>query len=183
MGESISEEDLLTFEGWLSKYQGYNPAALTPDELTMWRQTFDELTRLRESAPRVGLMKLRGVAGEQKFAVAIKDRSGLWLTMWVRWSLPKGEIFIMYPRAGGAGNPHASYHEKGRFHQKSYDRPMLPQQRQPLTAAFKESEHLGIYQGQGTSMGAVCDPNMFDGVVIVEPGILGPRNGSVGFDL
>lgn len=60
---------------------------------------------------------------------------------------------------------------------------MLPQQRQPLTAAFIGSEHLGIYQGHGTSMGAVCDPNAFDAVVIVEPGILGPRNGSVGFDL
>jgi len=127
-------------------------------------------------------MKLRAVAGEQKYAVAIQNR-GLWLTMWVRCSSPKGQIFIMYPRAGDAGNPHASYHEKGRFHQKSYDRAMLPQQRQSLTADFKDSEHLGIYYGHGTSTGAVCDPNMFDGVVILDPGILGPRNGSVGFDL
>jgi len=128
-------------------------------------------------------MKLREVPGEQKYAVATRDDFGLWLTMWVRCSSPKGEIFILYPRAGDAGNPHASYHVKGRFHQKSHDRAMLPQQRQPLTAAFKESEHLGIYHGHGTSMGAVCDPNMFDGVVIVEPDILGPRNGSVGVDL
>jgi hypothetical protein len=116
MDEFISEDDLLTFESWLSKYQGYNPAALTPDELTMWRETFDELTRLRESSPRVGLMKLRVVTGEQKYAVAIQDHSGLWLTMWVRCSSPKGEIFIMYPRAGDAGNSHASYHENGKFH-------------------------------------------------------------------
>lgn len=104
--------------------------------------------------------------------------------MWVRCSSPKGEIFIMYPQAGSdLENPHASFHRDGAFHQKSHNRAMLPQQRQPLTAAFIGSEHLGIYQGHGTSMGAVCDPNAFDAVVIVEPGILGPRNGSVGFDL
>src|SRR6516164_9347789 len=37
--------------------------------------------------------------------------------------------------------------------------------------------------GHGKTTGAVCDPKAFDGVVIVEPGILGPRNGSVGVDL
>lgn len=37
--------------------------------------------------------------------------------------------------------------------------------------------------GHGTSNGAVCDPQAFDGVVIVEPGVLGPSNGGVGVDL
>jgi hypothetical protein len=38
--------------------------------------------------------------------------------------------------------------------------------------------------GHGTkSIGAVCDPTAFDGLVIVEPGILGPRDGAVGVDL
>jgi hypothetical protein len=32
---------------------------------------------------------------------------------------PKGEIFVMYPRAD-AGNPHASYHLDGTYHHKSY---------------------------------------------------------------
>jgi hypothetical protein len=61
-------------------------------------------------------------------------------------------------RSARAGNPHASYHVKGRFHQKSHERAMLPQQRQPLTAAFKESEHLGIYHGHGTSIGRSLRP-------------------------
>lgn len=73
----ISEDDLLTFERWLSKYQGYNPDTLTPDELAMWREAFDELTRRRESTPRVGFMKLRAVAGENKYAVAIGHDSRL----------------------------------------------------------------------------------------------------------
>ena len=38
-------------------------------------------------------------------------------------------------------------------------------------------------QGHGKSSGAVWDPKAFEGVVIVEPGILGPNHGSVGVDL
>lgn len=41
-----------------------------------------------------------------------------------------------------------------------------------------------MYGGHGTkSIGAIYDPNAFDGSVIVDPGILGPRNGAVGIDL
>jgi len=182
MDDFISEDDLLTFDGWL-KYQGYNPATLTADELAIWHETYNEVTRDCESTPKVGLMKLRRAPGEEKYAVAIRDGTALWLTMWVRCS-PKGEIFIMYPRAGReAADPHASYHLNGVLHQKSHGRAMLRQQRQPLTAAFKESEHLGIYGGHGKGTGAVCDPNVFEGLVIVEPGIFSPRNGSVGIDL
>jgi hypothetical protein len=67
----ISEDDLLNFEGWL-KYQAVDRALLTPDELTMWRSCFEEVTNRRESSPKVGLMKLRSVAGEQKYGVALR---------------------------------------------------------------------------------------------------------------
>jgi hypothetical protein len=180
MDDFISEDDLLTFEGFL-KYQAVDPAMLTPDELAMWRGFFDETARLRESSPKVGLMKLRQAPGEQKYGVALRDGAELWLTMWVRCS-PKGEIFVMYPRAD-AGNPHASYHADGTYHHKSYGSTGIHQTKQPLTATFKESEHLGMYMGHGKNTGAVCDPKAFDGLVIVEPGILGPKHGSVGVDL
>jgi hypothetical protein len=98
MDDFISEDDLLTFDGFL-KYQAIDPVMLTPDELAMWRGYFDEAMQRRESSRKVGLMKLRAAHGDQKYAVAIRDGSDLWLTMWVRCS-PKGEIFIMYPRAG-----------------------------------------------------------------------------------
>jgi hypothetical protein len=78
----ISEDDLLTFEGFL-KYQAV-PATSTPEELEIWRRLFDEATRCRESSPKAGLMKLQAVPGEQKYAVALRDGSELWLTMWVR---------------------------------------------------------------------------------------------------
>jgi hypothetical protein len=176
----IGEDDLLTFEGFL-RYQAADPAALTPDELAMWRGYFDEAMQLWENSPKVGLMKLRPAPGEQRYGVALQDGADLWLTMWVRCSA-KGEIFVMYPRAD-AGNPHASYHLDGTCHQKSYGKASIRQQRQPLSAAFAGSEHLGLYMGHGKSTGAVCEPKAFDGLVIVEPGILGPKDGSVGIDV
>jgi hypothetical protein len=182
MDNFISEDDLLNFEGFL-KYQAVVPATITPDELKFWQARFDEAMVRRKTSPKVGLMKLQRRPDEQKFAVAIRDGSNLWLTLWVRCS-PKGEIFIMYPGGNRRGDAHASYHLDGTFHQKSHGATLLPQKRQPLTAAFVESEHLGMYAGHGTkNIGAVCDPRAFDEVVIVEPGILGPRDGSVGVDL
>ena len=177
----ISDDDLLIFEKWMT-YQAIDPATSTPEELETLRSLFDENLRLHESSPKVGLMKLQPVPGVQKYAVAIRDGSDLWLTMWVRCSR-KGEIFIMYPRGNREWDAHASYHLDGTFHQKSHRMKHLSQKRQPLTEAFRGSEPLGNYGGHGKGSGAVCDPRVFDGVVIVEPGILGPIHGSVAFDL
>jgi hypothetical protein len=185
MNDFISEDDLLIFERWLKHRQGIHvPTSLPPEELREYREFFDEWMARRTSSPKVGLMKLQRRPGEQKYAVAIRDGSDrLWLTMWVSCKR-KGDIIILYPRAGSdAGNPHASYHRDGTFHQKSHDVKQLPQKRQPLTAAFSGSEHLGLYGGHGTSTGADCDPKAFDGLVIVEPRVLGRLNGSVGIDL
>jgi hypothetical protein len=44
------------------------------------------------------------------------------------------------------------------------------------------TEHLGIYAGHGKSIGAICNSSDFSGVVEVEPGVLGPRNGWVAVD-
>ena len=183
MDDFISEDDLLTFEGWL-KYQAADPAAMTPEQLTEWQGLFDELVERRKTGPKVGLMKLQPVPGEQKYAVAIRDGSELWLTLWVRCSR-KGEIFVMRPRPDRDWDAHASYHLDGTFHHKSYGTVSVSLKRQPLTGKLSEgSEHLGTYSGHGPkSAGAVCDPKAFDGVVIVEPGILGPRDGDVGVDL
>jgi hypothetical protein len=182
MDDFISEDDLLTFEGWL-KYQAADPAAMTPEQLTEWQGLFDELMERRKTSPKVGLIKLQPVPGEQKYAVAIRDGSELWLTLWVRCSR-KGEIFVMYPRPDRDWDARASYHLDGTLHQKSYAHVGISVKRQPLTEAFRGSEHLGLYSGNGPkSTGAVSDPKAFDGVVIVEPGILGPRDGSVGVDL
>jgi hypothetical protein len=180
----ISEDDLSTFEGWL-KYQGYNVADFSPDELRMWRETYDEVTKASAAVPKVGLMKLPPlVAGEHRYAVAVRADGALWLTLWVRRSR-KGEYFVMLPRGDRAWNPHASYHRNGNFHQKSFDRKFSPpQKRQSLTGVFRGAEHLGAYGGHGPKgVGAICDPSAFNGIVEVPPGVLGPRDGQVVVDL
>jgi hypothetical protein len=59
-----------------------------------------------------------------------------------------------------------------------------PQQRQPLTGRFRGTEDLGTYSGYSPkSVGAICDPAVFTGVVEVGPGILGPQPGVITVDL
>lgn len=165
MDDFISDEDLLTFEGFL-KYQAVDAETITPQERKMWRSFFDEAMERRTTTPKVGVMRLQPVPDEQKYAVAIHDGSDLWLTLWVRCSR-KGEVFIMYPRGDRDWDAHASYHVNGILHQKSHAAILgAPQRRPPLTEAFKGSEHLGTYGGHGMkSVGAVCDPTAFTGVV------------------
>jgi hypothetical protein len=178
----ISEDDLKTFEGFL-RYQAIDGASHTPEELASWRQIFEEGRRRAAAVPKVGRMKLVPTPGEQKYAVAIQDDSELWLTMWVRYSR-KGEVFIMYPRGDREWEAHASYHLDGTFHQKSYGSVIQRVQRQPLKGVFNGAESLGMYAGHGgKSIGAVCDPSVFTGVVTVPLGILGPRHGFVAVDL
>jgi hypothetical protein len=99
----ISEDDLKTFEGWL-RYQAIDAATVTSDELEMWRSLFDEVRQRSLANPKVGLMKLKPVPGEYRYAVAVREGSDLWLTLWVRRSL-KGEYFVMVPRADRDRDP------------------------------------------------------------------------------
>ena len=181
--EFISESDLATFEGWL-RYQAIDPSTTTQEDLAMWRREFDEVRQRDARRPIGGLMNLRQVPGEYRYAVAVRDGADLWLTLWVRRS-PKGEVFIFQPRGDRSWNPHASYHRNGTVHLKSRDRKMLaPEKRQPLTNAFRGTEHVGMYFGHGPKrVGAVCDPAAFSGVIELLPGVLGPRDGGIAVDL
>ena len=182
MQEFISEDDLKTFEGWL-RYQAVDAATARPDELEMWRGLFDEATKRRLASPNVGLMKLQPVPGQHLYAVAIREGSNLWLTLWVKRSR-KGEFFVMVPRGDRDWNVHTSYHLCGTLHMKSNGRTHLSQKRQPLTGKFQGTEHLGFSMGHSPkSVGAVCDQTAFTGVVEVAPGVLGPHNGGVVVDL
>jgi hypothetical protein len=187
--EFIGEEDLDTFEGWL-RYQGFNVGAIEPSELEDWRRVFEDARRQSASLPKVGLMKLRAIPGEYRYAVAVRDGSELWLTLWVRRS-PKGEFFVMLPRAKGwpradrGWDPHASYHLRGELHLKTWGNKVHPaQHRQPLTGEFRGTEHLGSYYGHAPKrIGAVCNAESFSGVVELPPGLLGPKDGGITVDL
>jgi hypothetical protein len=169
MPEFISEDDLSTFEGWL-KYQAIDAATATAEELENWRSTFDEVRESAAATSKVGLMKLGPLrADEYRYAVAVRDGSDLWLTLWVRRS-PKPEFFVFMPRGDRGWDPHASYHRDGTLHQKSFDQKFAAQKRRCLTGAFRGTEHLGAYMGHGPKgVGAVCNPTAFSGVVEVAP--------------
>jgi len=97
MRKFISEDDVETFEGWL-RYQGFDAATLAPDDdLAEWRELFDKVRKDSLATPKVGLMKLPRIPGEHRYAVAVRDGSDLWLTLWVKRS-KKGEFFVMVPR-------------------------------------------------------------------------------------
>jgi hypothetical protein len=177
----ISEDALNTFEGWL-KYQAVDAAATSPVDLEMWRSLFEETHK--SASPKVGLMKLNPIPGEYRYAVAFRDGPDLWLTLWVKRS-QKGEFFVMMPRGNRVWDVHNSYHLDGTKHMKSHGRKVLaPRKGQPLTGTFRGTEHLGAFGGHGPkSVGAVCDPKAFSGVMEVPPGVLGPRDGMVIVDL
>lgn len=183
MADFISEDDLKTFDGWL-RYQGVDAQSATPEELAMWRDIFAEGQENALKIPKVGLMKLKPVLGEYRYAVATRDGDDLWLNLWVRRS-PKGEYFVMMPRGNRGWDPHTSYHLDGTRHDKSHGKMFgEPKKFQPLTKDFKGAEHIGGYMGHAPKgVGAICDPNAFSAVVEVSPGILGPRQGSIIVDL
>jgi hypothetical protein len=179
----ISEDDLKTFEGWL-RYQAVDAVTTAPEDLDKWQRIFEDVRKRSDANPKVGLMKLQPVPGEYRYAVAVRDGANLWLTLWVRRSR-KGEFFIMQPRGDRDWDAHTSYHLDGTLHMKSHGRTVLtPQQRQPLAGQFRGSEHLGSYYGHGPkTVGAICDPAAFSGVVELAPKVLGPRDGGVTVDL
>jgi len=111
----ISDDDLKTFVGWL-RYQGID-AGITPGELETWRGIFGEAQKRSSSVAKVRQMKLRSAPGEHRYAVADREGSDLWLTLWVRRS-PKSEFFVLMPRADRSWEVHTSYHLDGTFHMK-----------------------------------------------------------------
>jgi hypothetical protein len=179
----IDEDELDTFEGWL-RYQAIDPSIVSPEELAMLKGAFEEARAASSVSSKVGLMKLRPpLAGENRYAVVVREGTNLWLTIWLRRTR-RGEYVILVPRADRAWDPHATYHLDGSFHSKSYGQRGLERRLQPLTGPFRGAEHLGSYAGYGPrGVGAICDPTAFTGVVEVPSRVLGPRHGVVIFDL
>lgn len=181
MDDFTNENDALSFERWLER-QGVIPA--TPEELKDCREDFDDAMQRRKDSPPAGPKNLPPLRpDEQRYAVAIRDRSALWLTLWIKCD-PQGDIYVFVPRADRPWNAHTSYHHDGKFHSKSYGRKRRHEKRQPLVPPenFRGSEHLGADGSHGIGI-VRCDPKDFNEVIIVEPGILDRDHGSVVVDL
>lgn len=183
MDQFISEDDLNSFDGWL-RYQGVDAPAITPEEFATWRRIFEDARQRSAVNPKAGLMKLQPVPGEYRYAVVVRDLADLRLTLWVKRSR-KGEFFIMLPRGDREWDMHTSYRLDGTLHRKGHGSQVFTSdRRQPLNGTFRGSEHLGTYFGYGPkSVGAICDPMAFAGVVEVSPDVWGPMDGWVAVDL
>jgi hypothetical protein len=181
--EFISEDDLKSFDGWL-RYQAIDATEITPEELETWRRIFEDARQCSAVNPNVELMKLQPVPGEYRYAVVVRDLADLRITLWVKRSR-KGEFFIMLPRGERAWDVHTRYHLDGTLHMKTNGSTLFTSdRRQPLTGTFRGSEHLGAYFGYGPkSVGAICDPMAFTGVVEVSSDLWGPMDGWVAVDL
>jgi hypothetical protein len=151
--------------------------------MATWRHIFEEARQRTVANPKIGLMKLQPVPGEYRYAVAVNDAADLRLALWVKRSR-NGEFFIMLPRGEREWDVHTCYHLDGTLHMKSHRNRVLTSDRhQPLSGAFRGSEHLGAYFGYGPKSGAICDPTAFSGVVEVAPNVWGPLDGWVAVDL
>ena len=183
MGGFISEDDLSDFPSWMN-YQGVDPSSLSASDLKLWRRHFDDKQRRVGAAPKFGRMNLKPLApGEYRYAVAVEEEGQLWLVLWVRRTT-KGEFFVMVPR-DSEWDPHSSYHLDGTFHAKSYGQKFPSvSAKQPLDGLFSGRESLGSYAGFGPkSVGAVADEAQFSHVLVVRPGVLGPKHGRIDVDL
>lgn len=83
MPKFVSEDDVSTFEGWL-KYQAVDSEATSPEDIEMWRGIYEESHARALATPKVGLMKLKAIPGEYRYAVAVRKESGLWVTLWIQ---------------------------------------------------------------------------------------------------
>lgn len=91
-------------------------------------------------------MKFRPVPGEHTYAVAVRDGSDLWLTLWVRRSR-KGEFFVMLPAADPGWDAHVSYHLDSTRHSKSQPQVQFTASAPTLDGTFRGTEQLGTFGG------------------------------------
>jgi len=180
----FTEDELNTFDGWM-RYQAFDIAKASAEETAVLRGVFDDQMRQKASRCPMGRMKLKPMKpGEFRYGVAVREGDALWLVLWIRRS-PEPAVFIMHPTGESERDVHTSYHADGTLHVKSYGRVALsPYERQPLTGAFRGTEHLGTQSGYAPrGVGAICDPADFSGILEVPSGVLGAVAGSIAVDL
>ncbi len=165
-------------------YQAIDVPSLDEHELKEWRSDYDascEAQRQRKTwTPRI-----RSSVKDLLYAVAVRDASDLWLSLWVKRN-SKSDYFVMFPRDEPGWDPHASYHSDGRLHQKSHDRKMLAFQRQIPGPGFKGTEQMQTTELDLESVRAVkarCDPSQFTGVLETPGEILLQGGHTIAVDL
>jgi hypothetical protein len=140
----------------------------------------------RKARGRSGPPQVRTNANELLYAIAVNEASDLWLTLCVRRSA-KPEYFVMLPRNNRRGwDPHASYHNDGRLHQKSYNKKLQVFQRQIPGPKFQGTENMlmtSLDLEDTRSVKVLCDPGLFNGVLEIPGEVLRQGHHIVAVDL
>jgi hypothetical protein len=134
------------------------------------------------SSASIGVKRIGALMMERMFAVAIRDGQDLFL--WIRIRRARlGDIYYMFPTGRSEPewqkwNPHGSHHKDGRRHHKSFDRKIMPEQRQKPDSDFRGSENLIIRPitfHEPRAFGVICDPAEFSEVMEVPASILSTK--------
>jgi len=127
----FTEDELNTFEGWL-RYQTFDIASASPQDVAIFRRLFDDTMQQRARRQPMGRMKFKPMkAGEYHYAVAVRDSEALWLVLRIRRS-PEPAVFVMHPTGEGERGVHASYHADGTIQAQLTEQPFSA--RPPLPA-------------------------------------------------
>ncbi|WP_141654349.1 hypothetical protein [Candidatus Nitrospira nitrosa] len=147
---------------------------MTTEELATWQCCFEETQKQRAASSDAGLMNLKAVPGESKFAVGVREGTDLFLVLWVRRN-QQGEYCILKPMRDRPVNLHGSSHSDGTLHHRIVRQKFLSDHKStafPIMNGFTPKE-----------TGAIFNPTAFTGIVEVASGILGPRHGCIGVSL
>ena len=170
----------LSFEAWLG-YQQLDLRGQSDEVVAGLRRAFESAQSAAATARASVMFREPCPSDEHRYAIALEDGSDLRLVLVIRRS-PKGEYFVIYPRDRDS-NPHASYHENGMYHQKSYKLKFgKGAKRQPLGLGFKGSEHLGSFHGFSTAT-PICNPTNFTAAIRMPAGVVDSVRGSAMIDL
>jgi len=99
------------------------------------------------------------------YAVAIRDGNDLWLLARIRRT--GSNVYFLMQRDDPGWNPHASYHESGISHVRSYKWKHFDGQGQRLDPSFRGVAtvfSMGISPGEEASYKTPCDAGKFDDV-------------------
>ena len=174
-------DDLDTFDGW-RKHHRYDVEGATKDQVNSWRDEFEHAKARRVAARSAVFFNQPVPQGEYRYAVAIEDGVDLRLALAVsRRPKKRGYECVILKQREGDWNPHATYHQDGTYHQKSFGHKWIVEKRQPLDR-FKGTEHLYSFLGFGTGAAPICDPANFTAVLTVPQGILESTSGIVLID-
>ena len=106
-----------------------------------------------------------GPPDDTMYAVAIRNGNGLWLLARIRRS--RSGVYFLMQRDDPDWDPHASYHQDGTSHVRSYEWTHFETQRQKPDASFRGVETvfaMAIQPGEAALYKIPCDAGKFNHV-------------------